>query len=143
MSFDLKIENGDLVIGSNGDVVTVEGSDKLVQDILKIISTPIGANPFFPWYGCPITRSLVGTGYDRKFIAALATQQLRASLETLQRLQKEQMREYQLVSPQEQLAAIEKVVVDRSIDDPRFFAILVSVLNKSFRRVQTSLEIGL
>ena len=48
MSFDLQIKNGDLQIGSNGDVAQVFDTEKLVQDILKILLTQSGANTFFP-----------------------------------------------------------------------------------------------
>ena len=135
MSFDLKIEQGDLKIGNNGDLSIVENSEKLVQDILKILTTDLGANLFFPWYGCPITKSLIGTGYAAVFVRDVATQQLSNSLQTLQRLQENQLQKNQIVSPQEQIAAIQNVSVDRNPSDPRFFSVAVTVLSKSFRRV--------
>ena len=39
MSFDIKISQGDLAIGSDGDLARVEDTDKLVQDVLKILMT--------------------------------------------------------------------------------------------------------
>lgn len=143
MSFDLKLTQGDLKLGTNRDLATVENSEKLTQEVLKILATPIGGNSFFPWYGSPIDRSLVGTAYDTQFISAIATTQLRTSLETLQNLQKEQLKTPQIVTPQEQIAAIQDVFVRRNEIDPRFFLVTITILSKAFRRVQTSLRITL
>jgi len=143
MSFDLKIEGGDLAIGPDGDLAIVENTEKLIQDVLKIVSTQIGANPFFPWYGSPITKSLVGRAYDTNFITGIASQQLRATLERLQAMQKDQLRTSQVVTPREQIAAISRVYVERNINDPRFFRIVLTVLSKAFLQVSTELEIGL
>ena len=143
MSFDLKLYNGDVVIGNNNDLQKAEGTDKLIQDIIKIISTPIGGNVFFPWYGCPITKSLVGRSFDRQFISSIATQQARSSLERLQTLQTDQLRMNQVVTPEEQMAALQKVIVDRDIQDPRFYNIGLTVLTKAFSRVVIPLSVQL
>jgi len=143
MSFDLKIFDGDLKLGTNRDLATVEGVEKLTQDILKMVSTPIGGNPYFPWYGSPIERSLVGTAYETQFISNIASNQLRTTLEMLQNMQKEQLKTPQIITPQEQIAAIQNVSVNRNEVDPRFFIILITVLNKAFRRVQIPLQVSL
>lgn len=143
MSFDLKITKGDLRLSDTRDIAIVENSDKLRQEVLKIVATPIGGNQFFPWYGSPIERSLVGTSFETDFISAIATTQLRTSLETLQNLQKEQLKTPQIVTPQEQIAAVQDISVQRNTVDPRFFAIVITVLSKAFRRVQTSLQVSL
>lgn len=143
MSFDLRVIQGDLALSPTRDLAKVENSEKLTQDVLKIISTPIGGNPFFPFYGCPLTRSLVGTAYESKFIASMATDQLQTSLEILQSIQKEQLKTNQLVTAQEQIAAIQDVLVDRNINDPRFFRIEITVLSKAFKRIETQLDISL
>lgn len=143
MSFDLKIQGGDLALSGTGDLAIVENTEKLVQDVLKIVSTQIGANPFFPWYGSPITKSLVGRPYDTEFINAIATQQLRTTLERLQGMQKDQLRTNQVVTPREQIAAISNVQVERNLTDPRFFKIVLTVLSKAFLEVQTQVDITL
>ena len=143
MSFDLKIVKGDLALDSSGDLATVENTPKLVQDILKIVSTQIGSNPFFPWYGSPVTKALVGKAYDKRFVSAVATTQLRATLETLQQLQLIQLKTDQMVTPQEQIAAIQNVLVQRDTIDPRNFLVTLTVLNKAFRSTQVSLKVTL
>jgi phage baseplate assembly protein W len=137
MSFDLKLVGGDLVI-KNGDLDTVQDSDKLVQDVLKLVSTQLGSNPFFPGYGSPISQALVGTAYETTFVESMATQQLKASLERLQSLQQDQIRRNQTVTPDEQIAAIEDVSVSQSRNDPRYYLVQLTVISKAFRRVPIS-----
>lgn len=140
MSFDLKLESGDVII-EDGDFSIVEDSDKLVQDILKIISTPLGSNPFFPPYGSPITKVLIGTAMDSVFVEDIASQQLRSSLERLQQLQREQLKNNQIVSPDEQIAAIENVRVGQSADDPRYYIVNLTVINKAYQRIPVSFAV--
>jgi phage baseplate assembly protein W len=135
MSFDLKLENGDVKIKA-GDFAIVENSEKLVQDVLKIVSTPLGSNPFFPWYGSPISGSLVGTAFDMMFVESIATQQLTRAVERIQQLQQDQLRKSQIVTPQEQIAVVENVSVTRARNDPRFFEVQLTVLSRAFVRLQ-------
>jgi len=143
MSFDLKIKNGDLVIGSDGDLGKAIEVEKLIQDILKILSTPAGSNLFWPWYGSLLTSSAVGSAMDHQFISSVVEQQIRTSLDNIQQLQREQMARNQSVSPQELLAAIQKVVVKRSIVDPTYFSIVVRVVNKAYQSVPIPIDIAL
>lgn len=143
MSFDLKLEQGDLQIGSNADLATVENGEKLTQDVLKILSTQIGSNNRFPWYGSPLTQSMIGRAYDSVFVQSVATNQIRFSITNLQRLQTEQLRSDQYVTPQEQIAALQNISVEQNTVDPRFFSIDLIVLSKAFRRVQASFSVTL
>ena len=142
MSFDLKIFNGDLVIGTNGDFSQVKYSEKLIQDILKILMTETGTNVHFQWYGSLLSASMVGSPYDTQFIATVAENQIRSSLETIQNLQKEQATR-QFVSPSELLAAIKSVNVIRNQIDPTFFSINLAVLTKNLTIAKTSFNVTL
>lgn len=142
MSFDFKILNGDLVIGTNGDLAKVQDTDKLIQDILKMLMTEIGSNQFFSWYGSSLSSSMIGSGYDSEFIASVAENQIRSSLETLQNLQREQSAK-QIVTPGELLAAIKSVNVVRNEVDPTFFSVLLSVLTKNLTTANTSFNVTL
>ena len=141
MSFDLKLLGGNLTI-KNGDFDTVENSDKLVQDILKLVSTQLGSNPFFPAYGSPISQVLVGSVLETEFVEDIATQQLRSSLERLQQLQFEQSKQNQIVTPEEQIAAIEDVRVSQARDDPRYYIVNLTVISKAFQRVPVSFAVA-
>lgn len=137
MSFDLKLLNGDLTVNS-GNLGTVENGDKLIQDVLKIISTPLGSNPAYPGYGCPINSSLIGFNYEKEFVDAVATQQLRSSLELMQKLQLDQLRDNQIVTASEQLAAIENIAVNRDNKDLRYYIIYLTIISKAFQRQTVS-----
>lgn len=141
MSFDLRLFGGNLVI-RNGDFETVEDSDKLVQDVLKLVSTQLGSNPFFPAYGSPISQAMVGTTFDQEFAEDVATQQLRASLERLQELQLDQIRQNQIVTPDEQIAAIENVRVSQARNDPRYYIVNLTVISKAFQRVPVQFAVA-
>ena len=137
MSYDFRILQGDLGIGVDGDLSRVEDTEKLIQDILKIAITPLGSNPYFPWYGSLVSKSMVGQAFDMEFTAAIASSQLQNSIETLQRLQQIQA-ERQRVTPFEQLAAIKRIFIERNREDPRFFSVVI----KAFTRALSSIETG-
>lgn|SRR5574343_194092 len=142
MSFDLKISQGDLVIGQNGDFTKTENTEKLIQDILKIALTPLGGNQFFPFYGSPISRTLIGNAFNFEFISTMASNQLRTSLETLQKLQKLQLSAGQKLTAEEMLAAIQNVTIERNQTDPRFFRVIIQALSRSMTPVTTSFDVS-
>lgn len=143
MSFDLKISQGDLSLGQDGDLEQIDESDKLVQDILKILMTPLGANVFFTWYGSPLSETAVGQVLDRTFVNSVVTQIIRSNLETLQKLQKQQSMSGQRVSANELLAAIQSVNINRNTVDPTYWSILVQVLTKGLKSRTASLDVTL
>lgn len=136
MSFDFKIFEGDFQIGSDGDLQKVENTEKLIQEILKIIITPLGTNIYFLWYGSPISKSLVGSPFDMEFLSTIAEGQLTNALEALQTLQQEQSKR-QKVTPFEQIAALRRVKIERNQVDPRYFSVVVSVLTKALSDAST------
>lgn len=139
MSFDLKLFGGDLVI-NNGDFAVVEDSDKLVQDVLKLVSTQLGSNPFFPAYGSPISQALIGTS-DVIFAQDVAINQLQASIERLKDLQQDQIKNNQIVTAQEQISVIKDVSVKQARDDPRYYYVNLTVINKAFQSVPISFAV--
>jgi len=143
MSFDLQIINGDLAISNTGDLAIVEDTQKLIQDILKMCITQAGALPFYPWYGSAIGKTLIGNVYDDRFLTSTSTSQLTSSLNNLKSLQLEQAKTSQPITPGEHIAAIQNVVVQRSTNDPRYFAVFVSVITKALTKANTSFNVGL
>lgn len=142
MSFDLKIQNGDLQISNVGDLQTVENTDKLIQDILKIATTPIGGNPFFPWYGSPMSKILIGNPLSFEFSESVATSQLNSSFETLQKLQTVQTNSGQKVTSSELLAAIQQIKIQQNQTDPRYFRVVIKALTRALTSATTSLDVG-
>jgi phage baseplate assembly protein W len=140
LSFDLKIVNGDLVL-KNGDLASIKGKDKLIQDILKIALTPAGGNVLQPWYGSLLQRTLVGSPLQTDIITSVAKTQLQNALETLKNLQNLQVSAGQKVDPSEQLAFIKDINIERNRVDPRQFRIQIVVLNRAFGTVSVSLNV--
>lgn len=140
MSFDFFIQQGDIVIGQDGDIQKVENNAKLEQDVLKMVVTPLGSNLFHSWYGSPITKSLVGNAFDMQLTSTVASGQLRTSLETLQKLQKLQAAA-QIITPSEQIAAIQKIQIERNQVDPRFFTVIIRIVAKDLSTVQTRFNV--
>lgn len=141
MSFDLKIVNGDLVI-NQGALQTVVDSEKLIQDILKICLTDVGGNPLHPSYGSFLARSVVGSAAQTNVIVSIASSQINTCLTNLQHLQQLQLKSFQKVSADEQIAAITGISVLRSAFDPRLFNVKISCLTKGFQPVTTAFTIS-
>lgn len=141
MSFDLKIRNGDLVL-DRGDLKTVVDSEKLIQDILKIALTTAGSNPMHPWYGSYVSRSLVGSGLSTDIIFQLGQTQLQNALEILKSLQDAQVKQFQRVSPDEQINSILDISINRNTRDPRLFDVIIKVVSKGFKPVTTVFRVS-
>lgn len=137
MSFDLKLQNGDLVL-NNGDFDKVVNSDKLIQDILKIALTDIGSNIMFPWYGSSVSKSLIGNVLPTNITLQIAQNQLQNSIENLQNLQNIQIKAYQPVTAEELINGIVDISVNRNSVDLRLFDITIKVLTKSFKTVDAT-----
>ena len=140
MSFDLKITNQDLVI-TNSDLKTVQDSEKLIQDILKICLTQTGSNPYHPWYGSLISRSIIGSSLDTSMLINIAESQLNSALENLKNLQVTQLRSFQKVSADEQLSSI-RVNVERNSIDPRLFTVNIYAMTKGLKPITTAFRIS-
>lgn len=126
MSFDFKLENRNWKISKNGSFERVENNEKLIQDCLKILVTNVASNPFHPTYGSLLGKNLIGNVFDTEFVSSIASNQIKNSLENLQKYQREQSR-YQNVTSEEQLAAIRQVIVEQNSVDPRHYLVNVVV----------------
>ena len=124
MSYDLKISNGDFVL-ANGDLQTVVDSEKLIQDILKICLTTAGTNPLQPWYGSFLSRSIIGSPQHTTVLVQIAKSQLNTALDNLKDLQTLQVKSFQVVSADEQIAVISNISIVRNQIDPRLFDVRI------------------
>jgi len=135
MSYDLKLENNDLSINPDGTVKTVRDNEKLKQDIVRAILTPVGANAFHQWYGSTINAGIVGSGMSAGQIEAEAKRSIQETLNNLISLQKTQAR-IQYVSPGEQLMAVREIEVLQDDIDPRQFQVTVYALTRLLTPVE-------
>lgn len=140
MSFDLKIQNNDISISSGGDVELVRNTDKLVQDVLKIILTPQGSNKYYVWYGSVITSKVVGEVLGSYYTKLEITRAIQESLGNLMTMQQTQAL-YQYVSPEETIAAINYIDIGRDETEPRQYNILVSVLTRKMTALETAFQL--
>lgn len=137
MSFDLKLENGNLKLNPDGTLAIVENTEKLHQDVLKIIVTPIGGNKANPWYGCDVNKFLIGNIFDLNFAKDAATEQLRSCIENLKTLQQNQLKT-QFITASESIAAIKDIYINTNANDRRAIEVKVSILSYAL----TALDIG-
>lgn len=140
MSFDLKINNQDLVI-KNGQLKQVTDSEKLIQDILKICLTAVGSNPLHPAYGSLISRTLIGNPSYSSVLSQIGKAQLNTCLENLKSLQALQVKSFQRVSADEQIAAIIDISVYRSEVDLRFYNVLIKARTKGLKPITTEFRV--
>lgn len=137
MSFDLKIVNNDLSLNSDGTLQTVYDNEKLTQDVIKGVLTPIGSNPFHKWYGSTINERTIGQALDPSHTEIETTRAVQDLLTNLIALQNQQAKE-QYVSPGEQIAAILEVSVLRDQNDPRQWQVGIKVLTRKLTTVEES-----
>jgi phage baseplate assembly protein W len=142
MSYDLKLTNGDLVLSSNKDLDLVKDNDKLFQDMIKILISPLGSNKIHTWYGCDIGSIVVGNVFNSDIVTDSAISQVRSSLENLQMLQKTQARN-QNVSNYEKIVAIQNIFVGAATSDPRLIEVKASVITGGLKDVKVRFFIRL
>ena len=130
MSFDFKLDGGDIKIGPSGTIVQVVDDAKLRQDLLKIILTPLGTNQLYPWYGSPINARTVGKLLDPKILKLEATNAIIYAINNLMKLQKDQERSGQFLTPSEAISQMLEVLVEQSRFDGRQFNVSVSVATR-------------
>jgi phage baseplate assembly protein W len=127
MSFDLLLRNGDIVIGRNQDFALVTDHDKLIQDIIKMITTPKQSNRFQPQIGSLINERLIGRVLTPQNTVSILQSSVQEALITLQTLQRQQM-QIQSVSPAETLVSVDSINVSRDNKEPRQLNVVVQLV---------------
>ena len=140
MSFDLKIENNDISVGQDGQMKVVFNNEKLIQDILKIIITPLGSNVFYKWYGSTLSTDLIGEVLDPFITESTIKRSIDQSLNSIISLQQTQ-NTYQYVSPAESLVSIKDISIERSEEDPRIFNIYIAVLTRKLTELDINFQL--
>jgi len=140
MSFDIKAFSGDVEIGSNGDLSQVTDSDKLAQDVLKLLNTPIGTNPLNPGYGSMLTVNQVG---EAVYTEGLVEQTKRIITDALEQLITQQAYQaaIQPLTDAETLVDFETPIVERDSQDPRQFNIVVNAISKALTPLAIALVV--
>lgn len=129
MSFDLRAPNGDLELGSDGDVALVRDTDKLAQDVIKVLNTTLGSDPFNISYGSSLTTAHVGQALDPLMVTTRTQFIISQALDQMIATQAFQ-RTIQFVSDAETIVDFEAPIVEQDSQDPRQFNISVRAISR-------------
>lgn len=140
MSFDLKLLKNDIAINRDGTLKTVNGNDKLRQDIIKILLTELGENKFHPTYGSKVGSIEIGHVPDQEELELDLTSSAESSIKKIMSLQVAQSRR-QFLSPDEIIVGVAGVNVERDLLDPRMYNIYISVLTQRLSVINESITI--
>ena len=140
MSFDLKIEGGDIKIEPDGNLSFVFDNSKLRQDIVKILLTNIGENKFHPTYGSGVGAIDIGHSVDRELLEIDLKSSVEDSLRKIIALQKSQSSR-QYLTPAERIISILSVSVERDTIDPRLYSIFISVQTGALSTITESVTV--
>ena len=135
MSFDLALIDSDLSRMPDGTIRTVNRANKLKQDIVKIILTPIGSLRYHPWYGSSINEGTIGEVLPDSMLYQDITTAIQQSLSRLQTLQRAQA-SGQRVELSEILASVNDIQIQRNPSDPRQVNVIVVAMSKDFTAVE-------
>lgn len=126
MSFDLRLQNGDIVLGADADFDAVVDSNKLVQDVIKMITTPQGSNKFQQQIGSLINKQLVGQTLSAQNTVSVLQSSVQQALIQLQKLQQAQA-QTQALSPAETIVQINSIDVQRDSVEPRQLNVVLKI----------------
>lgn len=140
MSFDLKIEGGDIVINRDGTLTTVFDNSKLRQDIIKILLTKLGENKYHPSYGSEIGAINIGQVPDQELLELDLQSSVVDAINKLMTLQRGQARK-QFLTPGERIIALLGASVQRDEIDPRLYSIFITVQTGALTSISESITV--
>lgn len=109
MSYDLQLSNGDIVVDHQGDVIILEGYDKLNQDLQRLINTSRGDNKFDVYEGCGVV-DLLGKALPRDLAEMILNKDVYFGIQHMIDQQNTQ-RLIQTLSVYEQIATLDALVI--------------------------------
>jgi hypothetical protein len=142
MSFDLKIEGGDLVVKGDGTLEPVFNQDKLSQDILKAIFTPTNSHVLHKWYGSNLSSRVVGSIMSSDLLEMEIKNSIMYALKNVRTLQDLQQRDGQFLTGAESIVSVQSIDVNYMREDPRAVLISIKVLTKSGSILEESFSIS-
>jgi len=142
MSYDLKLQNGDIPILSSGTPDIVRDANKLIQDVLKMLFTPTGESTVHPWYGTPLLSRAVGNSFDTEILAAEIQTAVQYGLNNLITLQQLQQQDNQFLTPREQISEIRDIRSELDPVDQRKLVVTIEVISKSNDLITESIVVA-
>lgn len=129
------VEN-DIRYDHTGQTIIVENENLLYQEVLKILLTDIGSNPYHTWYGTSIRKRIGAKAVGG--VSALISEDVRKALLLYQKLQEKQS-DYQPVTFKERMYTVAQVKVSPHVEDPTTFLVEVTVQNASNEPINLSI----
>ena len=126
----------DVFYEPTGDLAIVEGTNKLVQQVLKALMTNLGDNIYDPLYGSGL-QSLVGEQLSI-YTSIRLQQYVQDCIFHLQQLQQSQS-----LTPEETILRINDIGVTVDQQDPSKVNIIIVITNGSYQEVPINLTISL
>ena len=142
MSFDLALSKGDLAIGADGDLRKVRGTEKVTQDVLKVLHTPLGSNPYFPRIGNSLTALNIGENLNDQFAQTRVETSVTQAIEIVQNVQRNQELR-QILTPEEKIAQIADISASIDPNEPRQYNISVIALTGALSSVAITTKLSL
>jgi len=142
MSFDLKIEGGDIKLSRDGAVDIVFDNNKLRQDIVKILLTALGENKYHPNYGSEVGSLSIGSIPDPELVESDLRSSVYEAIRKLISLQNSQAKR-QFVTPGERIISVLNISVSRDVADPRLYSIFITVQTGAITTITENITVRL
>lgn len=123
-----------------GLVTTVVREQKMLQDLLKIVTAVKGSNTAHSWYGTSLI-SFIGTAKPSAYYVTKFKGEIISAGENMKDLQRQQT-QYQQVDDEEFFSFLDNIDVQQSDVDPDFYEINATVISQAATSIQltTSLK---
>lgn len=136
----LGVEN-DFRYDENGEPITVENAELLLQEVQKITFTIRGSNIFHRWYGTSLV-DMIGDkiGPTGDIVESQMAAEISEALERWREVKRKQSA-VQEVTPEEQLSEVTELRVEQDPDDPTVFDVFVAVRSRAGQTRRTSSQV--
>lgn len=111
MSYDLQLDDSDVIIDTQGDITIVEDYSKLSQDLYRIVLTSRGDNRFDAEEGCGVY-DLLGQTIPRELAESIMGKDIFFGIQHMIDQQSSQTL-VQVLSPYEQIFSLDGIVIDK------------------------------
>lgn len=121
------VEN-DIRFNSSGEIVTVEGYDKLYQSVAKVCLTKVNSNPYHSWYGTNAF-DLIGNKIQGSTQMALRDSVTKA-VNKIFDIQN-QVEKVQTMTLEEKISRISRITVESIADDQTTYLVSVDIVSRA------------
>lgn len=130
MAFDVKLVNGDVSFDASGRLELIRESDKVIQEVLKVVGTSISSDLFNADYGLSVTTSSIGRPLSDASVFGIVQIELRKQLDQLMKEQR-YLATVQTLAPSERIKQIDNITVERDSSEPRQLNISIDLTLQS------------